>query len=184
MEKFKKQLTGYDPEDVQEKAFKEKMLSLLLKRGEIAFLRSSLEAHFTASAWLLDKENKKILLLKHSKLNKWLQPGGHADGLWDLEEVARKEVQEETNLSDLSLLKNGIFDIDIHTIPERKEVKAHEHFDIRFIFEVADIKATKINNESIDFKWIPLDEIKNFTSNLSILRMVNKTQKYFTSYAS
>ncbi|GAA5021499.1 NUDIX hydrolase [Marivirga lumbricoides] len=180
MIKFIKQLDDYLPKDDQEIIFKKQMLRLIKEQGENAFLRSSIQAHFTASAWLIDKVNKKVLLLKHSKLNKWLQPGGHADGLSDLEEVARKEVQEETNLTNITLLKNGIFDIDIHKIPERKEVKEHEHYDVRFIFEVLDSTATKINNESIDFKWIALESLQKYTDSQSILRMAEKTKKYFT----
>ncbi|MBK6263879.1 NUDIX hydrolase [Marivirga sp. S37H4] len=179
MKKFKQQLSRYHSEFPEELYFKEKMLLHLAEKGEKAFLRESADAHFTASAWLIDKMHKTILLLKHKKLNRWLQPGGHADGMHDLELVAIKEVEEETNLTDLRIVSTGIFDIDIHTIPEYQSVKEHEHYDVRYAFFVANSEATKINNESKEFKWLGTEEIKVLTSNPSILRMVEKTQKLF-----
>ncbi len=178
MEKIKQQLSEYSSEFPEEMDFKVKMLDLMKVKSNKAFLRESVDAHFTASAWLIDKINKRILLLKHSKLNKWLQAGGHADGIFDLEQVAIKEVKEETNLQNLTLISEGIFDIDIHKIPQRNTVKDHEHYDVRYAFMVNDSEATKINSESKEFRWLSIDEIKLITSNPSILRMVYKTKKF------
>ena len=36
--------------------------------------------HLTGSSLVIREEDNKILLLFHTKLQKWLQPGGHADG--------------------------------------------------------------------------------------------------------
>jgi 8-oxo-dGTP pyrophosphatase MutT (NUDIX family) len=38
------------------------------------------------------------LLIYHKKLDKWLQPGGHADGEEDLHKVAKSELEEETGV--------------------------------------------------------------------------------------
>ncbi len=35
--------------------------------------------HFTASAFLLNHDQTKFLLMHHKKLNKWLQLGGHCE---------------------------------------------------------------------------------------------------------
>lgn len=176
---FQKALKCYQPKNNQEVNYKMKMHDLLQNKGELAFTRESLDAHFTASAWLIDKESKKVLLLHHSKLNKWLQPGGHADGEVDLEKVARKEAFEETNLAEITLLVPGIFDIDIHLIPEYRNIKAHFHYDVRYAFLVKNADLTQINNESKAYKWLQLNEIKKLTDNTSILRMVRKTEEIF-----
>ncbi|SMG40734.1 NUDIX domain-containing protein [Marivirga sericea] len=169
-------LKNYIPVSETEQRYKEKMLELYETKGEQAFNRSNLEAHFTASAWIVDPYSKEILLLHHKKLNKWLQPGGHADGETNLEAVARKEVKEETALENLHLIRDEIFDIDIHLIPENKGIPQHEHFDVRFAYFCNDIEKTQINFESNDFHWINLDKVESLTNEPSILRMKAKSK--------
>ena len=54
--------------------------------------------HFCASAYIINPENKKLLLVKHKKYNKWLQPGGHIEENETPEEAAVREVYEETGV--------------------------------------------------------------------------------------
>ena len=140
-----------------------------------SYHRDHLPGHITASAWIVDEEKKNALLVHHAKLNKWLQPGGHADGEEDVVNVATREVEEETGLSNLSLLVPGIFDLDIHPIPARKDFPEHLHYDIRFAFIASRKEVLKISDESNDLKWINLKEVPALTEqNSSILRMVQK----------
>ena len=44
------------------------------------FVRENLQAHFTGSAWVVSADGARTLLTHHRKLERWLQPGGHADG--------------------------------------------------------------------------------------------------------
>ena len=53
---------------------------------------------FCASAYVIDPRTKKILLVKHKKYNKWVQPGGHVIEGEVPEETAMREVYEETKL--------------------------------------------------------------------------------------
>ena len=53
---------------------------------------------FCASAFVIDPVTKKILLVKHKKFNKWVQPGGHVIGDEFFEETAEREVYEETKV--------------------------------------------------------------------------------------
>lgn len=177
MKEFQHQLIEYSPQNTEEIKFKLKMQKLMDSLGELSFRRESIEAHFTASAWLIDIQKGEVLLLHHKKLNKWLQPGGHADGVQDLQKVALKEVSEETGLTQLKPFVRGIFDLDIHLIPEYKDIPAHHHYDVRYAFSVIDGENTQINNESKAFKWLSLDEVPKFTDNTSILRMMRKTKE-------
>lgn len=52
--------------------------------------------HFCASAYVIDPHTKKILLVKHKKFNRWVQPGGHVENNETFEETALREVYEET----------------------------------------------------------------------------------------
>lgn len=95
-----------------------------------AFLRSNLAGHFTGSAWLVSGDGQRALLMHHRKLNRWLQPGGHADGDTDLARVALREAEEESGLSEL-VVEPDIFDLDRHRIPARGEEPEHWHYDAR-----------------------------------------------------
>ena len=85
------------PLDEAEAAMQREMLIFLDKHVDSLF-RTQLLGHFTASAWVLDLDTQSVLLIHHSKLDRWLQPGGHADGDADLLSVAQREVWEETGL--------------------------------------------------------------------------------------
>ena len=111
--------------------------------------------------------------MHHAKINKWLQPGGHADGETNIAKVALKEAEEETGLLNLKIFPE-IFDIDIHTIAARKEVPEHLHYDIRFLIMADEAELFQISNESTDIQWIRLNEIEKYNNEESILRMVNK----------
>ena len=57
-----------------------------------------LERQYCASAYTIDFENKKVLLMYNKKLNKWLQPGGHIEGKETPKETAIRETYEETGI--------------------------------------------------------------------------------------
>lgn len=164
----------YNPSDQKEKGYKDQFLELL--KIENCYTRESLKAHFTASAWVTTPEHDKVLLLHHAKLDRWLQPGGHADGETDLLAVAQKELLEETGV-DATLSGQTFFDIDIHTIPEHKSVPEHQHFDVRYHFIVDEKTTIRQNEESRDIKWFKIDKVAEVTGGEdSILRMITKTR--------
>ena len=111
----------------------EKFISLFLEllKSDRCFHRDFLPGHVTGSAWIVNKDRTKVLLVHHAKLNRWLQPGGHADGEEDVLNVAHREAEEETGVKKFTVLQNSIFDLDIHTIPARKDFPKHQHYDIR-----------------------------------------------------
>jgi 8-oxo-dGTP pyrophosphatase MutT (NUDIX family) len=160
------------PAQPAESEFIKPFTTLLLQ--ESCYQRDFLPGHVTGSAWIVDTSFTQVLLTHHAKLNRWLQPGGHADGDEDIFAVAQREAQEETGIVVFDTPFNGIFDIDIHTIPARDEFPAHQHYDVRFLF-VADFHAPLIiTSESNDLQWFPLASLENITDNNSLLRMRNK----------
>ncbi len=165
-------LAGYQTPYPVEQAYVPRMLTLL--DDPLAYSRERLAGHFTASAWVVNEAHSHALLLLHRKLNRWLQPGGHADGNENLRAVAAKELFEETGLN-AQPQANAIFDLDIHEIPERKGVPAHLHYDVRFLFIVPQNSVVTINEESKAVNWQPLPWLAaEYAADESIGRMVNK----------
>lgn len=167
------QLSLYQSHFPEEVIFKDAFFRLLTHPR--AYHRDHLPGHITASAWIVSYDKAKVLLTHHAKLDRWLQPGGHADGDEDVLAVALKEANEETGLKNLTLLSPGVFDIDIHAIPARKDFPRHDHYDIRFAFLAQEGESITISEESKDLAWVSFADIDSLTSsNHSIIRMAKK----------
>lgn len=171
------ELKAYKAYTEEEKTYQLRMLNLLAHEPD-CFHRSLLHGHITGSAWIINPAEERVLLLHHRKLDKWLQPGGHADGEENILQVAEREAREETGLTSIRVLKNGLFDLDIHSIPARGEEPEHFHYDIRFLFTANPEEPLQQNRESKGLAWVPLQEVPDRTGdNSSITRMVDKTRK-------
>lgn len=166
-------LEGYVPDDNQEKEMKNRIISFVHKNS-LCFDRSLQIGHITASAMIVNRERTLALFTHHNKLNKWLQLGGHSDGDSNSLNVALREAEEESGLRSIVPVTENIFDVDVHEIPARKNEPAHFHYDIRFLFEAESTEPLLISSESNDLAWIRLDEIEQFTTEESVLRMVRK----------
>ena len=149
-----------------------------IKDNSQCFERSLKKGHITCAAWILDCSGKRALLTHHRKLNRWLQLGGHADGDPDVHRVAAREAYEESGISTLELVSSEIIDLDIHAIPTRGNVPEHLHYDARFLFRATQNENYQVSKESHDLAWVDMKEIQKFTSEKSILRMVDKTKNF------
>jgi 8-oxo-dGTP pyrophosphatase MutT (NUDIX family) len=170
---LKKKLENYQPHDQQEKTFKQEMLNFI-EAFPNCFERSLEKGHFTGSCWLLNKDGSKALLMHHTKLNKWLQLGGHCDGDRDILGVAIKEAQEESGIKNIVPVSKEIFDIDIHPIPERTSRPEHLHYDVRFLLQVASDEEIVQNRESKELRWIGKESKELPTNSRSVVRMFEK----------
>jgi 8-oxo-dGTP pyrophosphatase MutT (NUDIX family) len=130
----------------------------LLADPEDPFVRSRLAGHYTGSAWLVNAAGTHLLMTHHRKLDRWLQPGGHADGDRDLAAVALKEAEEESGLRDL-VVEPEIFDLDRHWIPERGDVPGHWHYDARYIVRTTGSEAFVVGDESHALAWREIDAL-------------------------
>ena len=78
-QKLVSQIRRYVPYNEQEEADKALILNWIEKNDD-AFLRDNVVAHMTASAWVVDKDRSKVLMVYHNIYHSWSWLGGHADG--------------------------------------------------------------------------------------------------------
>lgn len=149
-------LGAHSPADAKEAADLHTMLELLDRLTD-PFSAQEPEAHFTASALVLDGARGRTCLVLHRKLDLWLQPGGHVEpDDSTLALAALREVKEETGLSG-RLDAGSPVHLDIHEIPDRADRPAHLHLDVRFRV-VADGVDLTLSEESTDVRWWTLAE--------------------------
>jgi 8-oxo-dGTP pyrophosphatase MutT (NUDIX family) len=169
--KLQSELHSYSTDFIEEKIFLSRFLELL--ESPDAYQRTHLPGHITGSAWITNPGKDMVVLVHHVNLNKWVQPGGHADGDEDILNVALREAEEETGLKNFKV-RESIFDIDIHTIPARKGFPEHQHYDIRFLLEANPKDSITVSEESHDVKWILIHQLEEYSKERSVLRMKEK----------
>ena len=125
---LKTQLENYVPWNEQEEKDRRIMLFSLNTPG--IFTRENLLAHFTASAWICNKDRRKVLMAYHKIYDSWAWTGGHADGQRDLLSVAIREAGEETGVCAAPLSRD-IFSLEILTVDGHEKrgsyVPSHLH---------------------------------------------------------
>jgi 8-oxo-dGTP pyrophosphatase MutT (NUDIX family) len=173
-EHLKALLHSHQATDRQEDDFLTKMHELTGTAGDCFSRDHFVPGHFTASAFVLSPDGNQLLLIFHGKLKRWLQPGGHVEPSDDnILLAAIREVEEETGLRKLSPIGPGLFDVDIHTIPARKQDPEHLHFDARILLQAIDLDF-KAGSDALDAKWVPLEEVNAIESDASVMRAVQK----------
>lgn len=170
-------LEAYQPQCNEQFQLREK-INYFVENDTQCLARDNFYGHITASAWVIDPEGEKALLTLHRKIGLWLQLGGHTDGNGDLLDVAMREVKEESGLVNLKPVVPGIFDVDVHRIPEVGKDPSHYHFDVRFFLQVEDNQPLIISEESIDLAWFSAEEILSLNTDDSVLRLCQKWQQH------
>ena len=97
MEKLIKQIENYIPYNEQEEIDKITILQAL-KTQENILTRENPFMHMSCSCWVTNPNRDKILMIYHKIYDSWSWLGGHADGNYNLLEVACKELEEESGL--------------------------------------------------------------------------------------
>lgn len=175
-----RQLSTYHSSFETEQVFVNDFLELL--KHPDAFQRHHLPGHITGSSWIVDRSRNFVLLVHHGTLDKWLQPGGHADGEENILNVALREAEEETGVKEYNILQQKFFDLDIHPIPARAGFPEHLHYDMRFLFEADRTHQVTVSEESHDVAWIEIEKLDSLTGgNPSIMRMVEKVRRFEVS---
>lgn len=167
-------LAAHTADTDEERAHLEATLSFL-SLASAPLLRSSFTpGHATGSAFVVSPTTNSILLIHHARLNRWLQPGGHAEpDEFDLATTARRELLEETGLD----FEAGSFvDIDVHEIPARKAEPTHLHFDFRYLVILPAPRVVRAASDACDVRWVSMSELATLNVDDGIRRVVRKCQ--------
>ncbi|HEX9693098.1 MAG TPA: NUDIX domain-containing protein [Gemmatimonadales bacterium] len=145
-----------------------------------ALARTTFEpGHVTGSAVVFDPKGADIVLVRHERVGRWIQPGGHVERHdADVEATARREVLEETGL-ELTAAVAPLVRIDIHAIPPAKGEPAHLHHDLTFAM-VATAREPHHRGEG-SWVWCGIRDLDRFRVDDALRRSVARAAAWFRS---
>ncbi|MEG1048647.1 MAG: NUDIX hydrolase [Bacilli bacterium] len=121
-----------------------------------------MKRHFCASAFVIDPDSKKILLVKHKKFNRYVQPGGHIEDNETPEETALREVYEETGVK-IKLIGERFPREDDFIKPlgiqKNRNKLGDLHIDIIYVAEPINDIDLHEENESKEVYWFSRKEL-------------------------
>lgn len=165
---LKEQIEKYVPYNEQEEKDKEIMLKYIDTFDDV-LTRNNEFVHFIASAWTVNKEKTKVLMIYHNIYKSWSWTGGHADGESDLLGTAIRELKEETGVENVKILDNDIFSLEIINssghVKKRKYVSSHIHLNLTYLLEVDENETLKVKaDENSGVKWINIEDVEKIAS--------------------
>ncbi|MEM6299031.1 MAG: NUDIX hydrolase [Bacteroidota bacterium] len=171
-------LQNYLPTEAAEVQFRQQMLDFIEKYPENFWSRQNQVGHLTASAWITSPDREQTLLIYHHKLQRWLQPGGHLEAEDEmLLGAALREAEEECGVKGFQPISEAVFDLDIHTIPARRDVPEHLHLDTRFCFILdPEVVLTRQAEEVEALRWFTHSELEQINLPDSLRRMMSKVR--------
>jgi 8-oxo-dGTP pyrophosphatase MutT (NUDIX family) len=145
-------LDGYTPRGAHEADAVSRL------RAEATLDRDS-PLHVTGSAFVVHVPTRRVLLRWHTRMQRWLQVGGHFDpDETDPLVVALREAHEETGLDDLRPLTDHPLLVVIVPVPARGDEPAHEHADVRYVFVTDRPDAARPESPDAPLRWVTLED--------------------------
>ncbi len=156
-------VASFDPRGDQRSAeSRTRTMQLLLDTAD-PFSRDSFDpGHMTASAVVLSPDRTRMVLVYHVSLARWLQPGGHVEPCDDdLVFAARREVEEETNLSLAGVVDAPLVGVDVHEIPAVNGEPPHLHHDLAFVLVLKTDQSVEPGHDQ-QAAWCPIDRLDSY----------------------
>lgn len=161
---LREEIRRYEPFNEQEREDREEILRQMEQADHI-LTRDNRNAHITVSAWIMDRDRKKVLMAYHNLYQSWAWLGGHADGDADLKAVALKEIREESGLESVRFVTEDIFSLEILTVDGHEKrgsyVPSHLHLNVTYLLEADPELPLRIKeDENSEIGWIGVEEIE------------------------
>lgn len=183
---LKTNIQMFKPYNEQEEVERKIMLEYINKFDDV-LTRQNQFGHFTSSAFVLNKERTKILMIYHKIYNSWAWTGGHSDGDSDLLYVAMKEAKEETGIKNITPILDEIYSLEIINVngheKRGKYVGSHIHLNVTYLLEADENEKLHIKeDENSGVKWVPIEDVLNVTSEVWVRdrvysKIINKMKK-------
>ena len=156
------QIANYIPYNEQEERDQNLILNWI-EEQENAFSRENKVAHMTASAWVVNPERSKVLMVYHNIYDSWSWLGGHADGETDLLSVALREVKEEAGISKVRPVSEDIFSLESLTVDGHVKkgtyVSSHLHLNVTYLLEADPEETLSVKaDENSGVAWFSPEE--------------------------
>lgn len=154
----------YEPKNLQEEQDKVQMLEFI-KNNNDYLLRENKTGHFTTSAWAVNKERTKVLLVYHNIYDSWSWTGGHSDGEENLCKVALKELKEETGIKSAKSVSEDPISLEILSVNGHMKkglwVLGHLHFNLTYLAEVDEDESLVVKeDENSAVQWWAFEDIE------------------------
>ena len=168
VDNLKESLEKFNPYNEQEEVERKLMLKYINDFDDV-LTRQNEYGHFTSSAFVLNKERTKILMIYHKIYNSWAWTGGHSDGDSDLLYVAMKEAKEETGIKNVAPISKNIYSLELMNVngheKREKYVGSHVHLNVTYLLEADENEKIHIKeDENSGVKWVPIDKILEVSS--------------------
>lgn len=152
------ELRAHRPADATERASLERLIDFVSTAPD-PLSRTASTSHVTGSAVVASPDGRAFLLVRHRRLGRWLQPGGHVDPEdASVEAAALREAREETGAPDVEPVPGGILDVDVHPIPAFEDRPAHVHYDVRYLATSRAEAGEGEVEEVTGVAWLTLEE--------------------------
>ena len=163
MDELRQLVEAYVPYNEQEERDRELILEQI-DSGRDILTRNNKNAHITVSGWVVSPDRKKVLMAYHNIYRSWAWLGGHADGDEDVRRVIKKEIQEESGLTEVKFLSDELFSLEILTVDGHEKrgeyVSSHLHLNLTYLLEADTKHPIRIKaDENSQIAWIDVNEI-------------------------
>lgn len=178
MKQLKHIIAAFEPCCEQERADKETILGYI-DGGEELLTRENKLMHFTSSCWVMNPERTKALMVHHNIYNAWSWMGGHADGCADLLAVAKKELAEESGVTDARLISEIPITLEMIGVQSHekkgKYIAPHIHLNVTYLFEVEENVPLRIKeDENSGVMWRSVEDIRADRTEPHMNKLYNK----------
>jgi len=178
MKQLKHIIAAFEPCCEQERADKETILGYI-DDGEELLTRENKLMHFTSSCWVMNPERTKALMVHHNIYNAWSWMGGHADGCADLLAVAKKELAEESGVTDARLISEIPITLEMIGVQSHekkgKYIAPHIHLNVTYLFEVEEDVPLRIKeDENSGVMWRSVEDIRADRTEPHMNKLYNK----------
>lgn len=166
---------NYIPYNEQEE--KDKALILQQLSAENILTRKNHLAHLTVSAWIVSPDYQKVLMAYHNIYQSYAWLGGHLDGNADIVSVIKKEIQEESGLSEFQLIENQLFSLEVLTVDGHVKngeyVSSHLHLNLTFLcIANPDLPIHIRPSENSQITWLEVDKIAQSVSEVWFMKHI------------